>query len=78
LSVRDVRRHFENLFREVTDTIEETAPAGDENTAAEVIDEWFFIEPAFEELESFAQAQMNNRVQSLALDLFPCKTGIVL
>ena len=46
--MRDVRRHFENLFREIIDTIEEAASAGEENTPAEVIDERFFIEPAFE------------------------------
>jgi len=56
LSVRDVRGHFENLFREIMDAIEEAAPARDENTGAEVIDEWFFVEPAFEQLKSFAQA----------------------
>ena len=48
LGVRDMRGHFENFFREIIDAIEKTASAGDENTVAEVIDEWFFIEPAFE------------------------------
>src|SRR6266481_3634016 len=60
LSMCDVRGHFENLFREIIDAIEEAASACDENSSAQVIDEWFVIEPAFEQLKSLAQAQMNN------------------
>jgi hypothetical protein len=78
LSVRDVRGHFEDPFREIIDAIEEAASACDENSSAQVIDEWFVIESAFDQLKSFAQAQMNNRVQGLALDLLARKTGIVL
>ena len=55
--MRDVRGHFENLFREIIDAIEEAASARDENTSAEVIDERFFIEPSFEQLKSFAEAK---------------------
>jgi len=73
-----VRRHFENLFRKIIDAIEQAAPTGDENPGAEVIDEWFFVEPAFEQLESFAEAQMDDRVQGLALDLLSREAGIVL
>jgi len=73
-----VRGHFENLFREIIDAIEKAASAGNENTAAEVIDEWFFVEPAFEQLKSLAEAQMDDRVQGLALDLLSREAGIVL
>ncbi len=73
-----MRGHFENLFREVVDAIEKAASARDENTSAQVINEWIFIKPAFELLKGFAQAHVNNRIQSLALDVLPGKTGIVL
>ena len=73
-----MRGHFENLFRQIIDAIEQAAPARDENTTAEVIDEWLFIEPAFEQLKSFAEAQMDDRVQGLALDLLSREAGIVL
>src|SRR5919198_504561 len=63
---------------EIIDAIEEAASASDENTSAEVINEWFFIEPALEQLKSFAQTQMNNCIQGLALDLLSRKAGIVL
>ena len=76
--MRDVRRHFENLLGQMIDAVQETASAGDENTFADVIDERFFVEPALEQLKSFAQPQMNDRVQRLALDLFAGETGIVL
>ena len=76
--MRDVRGHFENFFCEIIDTIEQAAPARDENPSAEVIDERFFIEPSFEQLKSFTEAQMDDRVQGLALDLFPREAGIVL
>ena len=76
--MRDVRGHFENLFREIIDAIEQAAPARDENTSAEVIDERFFIEPSFKQLKSFAEAQMDDRVQGLALDLLAREAGIVL
>ena len=76
--MRNVRGHFENLFREIIDAIEQAAPARDENTTAEVIDEWFFIEPSFEQLKSFAEAQMDDRVQGLPLDFLSRETGIVL
>ena len=76
--MRHVRGQLENFFSEMIDAVEKTASAGDENAGAQVTDKWFLIEPAFEELESFSQAQVNNRVQRLALDLFPSKTGIVL
>ena len=76
--MRDVCRHFENLFREIVDAIEEAASACDENSSAQVIDEWFVIEPAFEQLKSLAQAQMNNCVQGFTLDFLARKTGIVL
>ena len=43
-----MRGHFENLFREIVDAIEKTASARYENTAPQVINEWFFIKSAFE------------------------------
>lgn len=76
--MRHVRGRLENLFGKVIDAAEKTASAGDENAGAEVVDKWFLIESAFEEIESFSQAQVNDRVQRLALNLLPGKTGIVL
>ena len=52
LRVCDVRRHLENFFREMIDTIKKAATAGNENAGAEIIDERFLFEPAFEQLES--------------------------
>ena len=76
--MRDVRGQLENFFSQMIDAAEKTASAGDENAGAQVIDKWFLIESALQELESFSQAQVNDRVQRLALDLLPGKTGIVL
>ena len=76
--MRHVRGQLENLFRQMIDSVEKTASAGDENARAQVIDKWFLIESALQEFESFSQAQVNDRVQRLALDLLPGKTGIVL
>ena len=60
------------------DAVEKTTSAGDENPCAQIIDEWFLIEPAFEQLKGLAQSQMNDRVQRLPLDLLAGKAGIVL
>ena len=71
------RGQFENFLGEMVDPVQMTAPAGDENAFADVIDERFFLELSLEQLERFAQSQMNDRVQRLALDLFAGKTRIV-
>ena len=76
--MRHVRGHFENFRSEMIDAVEKTASAGDANTGAEIIDEWFLFEPAFEEFKRFLQSQVDDRVQRLSLDLLPGKTGIVL
>jgi hypothetical protein len=76
LRVCYVRGHFENFFREMIDAIEKTASPRDKNAGTEVIEEWFLLESAFEELEGLADSQVNDRVQRLALDLLPGKTGI--
>ena len=73
----DVCGHIENFFSQMIDAAEKTASAGDKNAAAQVTDKRFLIEPAFEELESFSQAEVNDRIQRLALDLLAGKTGIV-
>ena len=77
LRVRDTRGQFENFFRQIIDPIEMTASARDENSFADVVDEGSSSSLPFEQLECFAQAQMDNRVERLAFDLFPRKTGIV-
>ena len=74
----DPRRNAENVFRQIVDSVEQTAAAGDENAFAEVVEERFLFERALEELKSLAQPQVNDRVQRLALDFFPGETGIVL
>ena len=73
-----VRGHFENFFREMIDAIEKTASPRDKNAGPEIIEEWFLLESALEEVESLPHSQVNDRVQRLALDLLPGKTGIVL
>jgi hypothetical protein len=62
LCVRYVSGHFENFLREMIDTVEKTAPARNENTGTEVINEWFLFESAFEEFKILPQSQVNNRV----------------
>ena len=74
----DARRQFEDFLGEMIDPIQVAASAGDEDTFADVIDEWFFLELALEQLERFPQPQMNDRVQRLALDFLAGKPGIVL
>ena len=44
LRMRDARRHFENVLRQIIDPVELAAPAGDENAFADVVDERFFLE----------------------------------
>ena len=78
LRVRDMGRHLEDFLREMIDAIEQAASAGDENSGSGEIDERFFLQFAFEELQTFAQAHMDDGVQSLAFDFFAGKTGIVL
>ena len=53
LRVRDVRRHFKDFSREMIDPVEQAASAGDENARADVIDERFLFDCAFEQLEAF-------------------------
>ena len=60
------------------DAIEKTASARDKNAGPEIIEEWFLLESALEEVESLPHSQVNDRVQRFALDLLPGKTRIVL
>ena len=78
LRARQACRQFENFRGEMIDAIEKTASASDENAGADIVEIRFLVQPAFEQLERFAQSQVNDRVQRLALDLFTGKTGIVL
>ena len=73
-----MRGHFENFFREMIDTIEETASTGNENAGTEIIDERLFFESAFEEFKDLQQPQIYDGIQRFALDLLPGKTRIVL
>src|SRR6266513_2654784 len=77
LRVRDVRRHLKDFTGKVIDPVYQTAAASNENARAGVVNERFFFERALEQLESFTQAQMNNRVQCFALDFLPRKSRIV-
>src|SRR3954471_16165808 len=54
------------------------APAGNENPFTDVIDERFFLELSLHQLERLPEAQMDDRVQRLALDFFPGEPGVVL
>src|SRR5438552_17914650 len=78
MSVHYLRGQLENLSGEIIKTVEKTASSSNENAAAEVTKIRFLVEPAFEQLQGFTQSQVNDRVQRLALDLLPGKTGIVL
>ena len=78
LRVCEIGRYFENLLREMIDSAQKTTAASDENAGAQIAEIRFLFESAFEQLKRFAQAQVNDGVQRLALDLFPRKTGIVL
>src|SRR4029077_12926072 len=78
LRVCQIGWYFENLRREMIDSAQKTAAAGDENAGPEIAEIRFFFESAFEQVKRFAQAQVNDGVERFALDLFPCKTGIVL
>ena len=78
MRVRDVRRHFKNFAGEMVDPVHQTAAAGNENPGADIIDERLLFDRALEQLKSFAQSQMNDGVECLALDLFAGKSGIVL
>ena len=75
--MRNAGREFENFFRQIIDTTKMTAAARDEDSFANVVDERFFFELPSEQFECLTQAEMDNRVERLALDLFPRKTGIV-
>ncbi len=59
------------------DPVHQTASTGNENSGADIIDERFFLDRAFEQFKSLAQAQMNDGVERLALDFLAGKTGIV-
>src|SRR6266404_9829675 len=48
LRVCDVGRHFENFAGEMIDAVDQAAATGDKNAGADVIDERFFFESAFE------------------------------
>src|SRR6185503_9356616 len=78
LRVRQVGRYVENLRREMIDSVQKTAAAGNENAGAQIAEIRFFFESALEQLKSFAQAQVNDGVQCFAVDLFSGKAGIVL
>src|ERR671919_846860 len=78
LRVCQIGRYFENVRREMIDSAQKTADAGDENACAEISKIRFLVEPALEQLKRFAQAQVNDGVQRFAVDLFSRKTRIVL
>jgi hypothetical protein len=78
LRVCQIGWYFENLRREMIDSAEKTAAAGDENAGPEIAEIRFFVESALQQVKRFAQAQVNDGVQRFAFDLFPRKTGIVL
>src|SRR5438105_5975426 len=73
-----MRRHFKNFSGQMIDAVEQTAAAGDKDSSAGGIDERFFFDGALEQLESFAEAQMNDRIERLSLDFFAGESGIVL
>src|SRR4030095_9028987 len=75
--MRPMRGHFEIRSGKMIDAVQQTASAGNENAAADVIDEWLFFDRALQSLEDFTQSQVNDRVQRLALDFLSGKTGIV-
>ena len=70
LRVRQVRRHFENLFCLMVDTIKKATTAGNENAGSEIVEIRLLFEPAFEQLNAFAHTQVNDRVQGFPIDLF--------
>ena len=78
LGVGQVGRYFKNFSGEMIDAAQNTASARNEDTGAEITEIRFFFESALEQLERFAQAEVNDCVQRFALDLFSRKTGIVL
>ena len=78
LRVCQICWYFENVRREMIDSAQKTAAASDENAGAQIAEVRFLFQSALEQLKRFAQAQVNDRVQRFALDLFPRKTGIVL
>src|SRR6266404_1769152 len=47
LRVRDVRRHLENFLREMIDTTNKAATAGNEDACAEIIEIRLVVQPAF-------------------------------
>src|SRR6516225_6733372 len=78
LCVCQICWYFENICREVIDAAQKTTATGDENARAEIAKIRFLFESALEQLKRFAQTQVDDGVQCFTLDLFPCKTGIVL
>src|SRR5437016_11787103 len=70
LRVREMRRYLKNFLCEMIDAAKKAATAGDENAGAEITEIWLLFKPAFEQLKSFADAQVNDRVQHFPLDLF--------
>src|SRR5205807_5725959 len=62
LGMSDPCRQFEDLLGQMIDSVQMAAAAGDENAFADVVDERFFLQLALQELECFAQPQMNDRV----------------
>src|SRR5207237_2699557 len=70
LCVSQVRRYFENFFCQMVDAIKKATTAGNENPGAEIAEIRLLFQPAFEQLKSFAHAQVNDRVQGFPVDLF--------
>src|SRR5262245_30812691 len=78
LRVRQIGRYFENLPREMIDSVQKTAAASNENAGAQIAKVRFLFESAFEQFKRFPQTQVNDGVQRFAVDLFSRKAGIVL
>ena len=73
LRVRQIGRCFENLRREMIDSIQKTAPASNENAGAQLAEIRFLFQSAFEQLKRFSQAQVNDCVKRFAFNFFSCK-----
>src|SRR5438067_1105434 len=78
LGMRDPRWNFKNFLSQIVDPTEKTAPASNEDSFADEIDEGFFVNRTFEKLEGFADSQMNDGVQGFAFDLLAGEAGIIL
>src|SRR5436190_3330164 len=72
------RGQLEDFLGQMVDATQMAASAGDEDALADVIDKRFLFQLPFQQLERFAQPQMNDCVKRFPFDIPAGKTGIIL